>query len=120
MVHKLAHVRDLESFAIPDPVTKKNLLEFLQTLDSEYGDSRNVEEDDGGYVLYCDPGTRPEELKALFDYSERTVEYVNRDLNASPPICNAMYLLNNEYAVVIVMSISDAPEEITEAFEEGY
>ena len=120
MVHKLAHVRDLESFAIPDPVTKENLLEFLQTLDNEYGDSRNVEEDDGGYVLYCDPGTPLEELKALFDYSKHTLEYVNRDYNASPAICNAMYLLTNEYAVVIVMSIADAPKEITEAFEEGY
>lgn len=120
MVHKLAHVRDLESLAIPDPVVEKNLLEFLQTLDNEYGTTRNVEEDDGGYVLYCDPGTSPDDLKALFDYSERTLEYVNRDYNASPPICCAMYLLNNEYAVVIVMSIADAPEEITEAFEEGY
>lgn len=120
MIHKLAHVRDLESIVMLDPATKKNLFEFLQTLDTEYGDSRNVEEDDGGYVLYCDPDTRPEELKALFDYSEHTLEYVNRDYNASPPICCTMYLLNNEYAVVIVMSIADAPEEITDAFEEGY
>ncbi len=120
MVHKLAHVRDLKTLAIEDPATKKNLLEFLQTLDNEYSDHRNVDTDDGGYVLFCDPDTPVEELKAFFDYSVHTVEYVTRDYNAVPPICSAMYLLNNEYAVVIVMSIDDAPEEITEAFEEGY
>jgi hypothetical protein len=48
------------------------------------------------------------------------MEYVNRTLESQPPICTALYLLNNEFAVVLVMSIADAPKEITDEFEEGY
>ena len=62
------------------------------------------------------PGTPAKEVKASFDYTKHPLEYVNR----SGPICCAFYLLNNEFAVTIVMSITDAPIEITDAFEEGY
>ena len=76
--------------------------------------------DDGGYVLYAVPGTKAEEIKARFDYTAHLMEYVNRTLDAEPAICTALWLLNNEFAVVLVMSIADAPKEITDEFEEGY
>lgn len=120
MVHKLGHIADLEKLTITDSVTRDNLFEFLKVLDYEYGFDRNVDTSDGGYVLYCEDGTTMEELQSFFCYPAYTVEYVNRCLDASPPICCAMYLLNNEYAVVIVMSIADAPAEITDTFEKGY
>ena len=120
MVYKLGHVADLERLTIADEVTRNNLVELLQILDSEYGDDRNIDEDDGGYVLYVTPGTNPEEIKAFFDYSAHEIEYVNRFLKAQPPICTAFYILNNEFVVTIVMSITDAPNEITDNFEEGY
>jgi hypothetical protein len=31
-----------------------------------------------------------------------------------------MYISHNEYAVVIIMSIADAPDEIAKEFVEGY
>ena len=65
-------------------------------------------------------GYTAKEVKAMFDYSAHTIEYVNRTLQADPPICSALFLLNNDYAVVIVMSIADASKEITDNFEEGY
>ncbi len=120
MVYKLGNVADLESLPTLDKVTYGVLWEFTSVLTNEYGADRDVDNDDGGYVLYATPGTDTEEVKAMFDYSAHTIEYVNRTLQAEPPICSALYLLNNEYAVVIVMSISDAPKEIADNFEEGY
>ena len=120
MVHKLGHVADIERLAITDEVTRNNLLELLQILDNEYGEDRNIDNDDGGFVLYATLGTNPEEIKAFFDYSAHEIEYVNRFLKAQPPICTAFYILNNEFVVTIVMSITDAPNEITDNFEEGY
>ena len=120
MVYKLGHVADLERLTIADEVTRNNLVELLQILDSEYGDDRDIENDDGGFVLYATPGTKPEEIKAFFDYSTHEIEYVNRFLKAQPPICTAFYILNNEFVVTIVMSIADAPNEITDNFEERY
>lgn len=92
MVYKLGHVADLERLTITDDVTRNNLVELLQILDSEYGDDRNIDEDDGGYVLYVPHGTNPEEIKAFFDYSAHEIEYVNRFLKAQPPICTAFYV----------------------------
>lgn len=119
MVYKLGNVTDLESLPAMDKITYGVLWEFTNVLTNEYGADRDVDNDDGGYVLYATPGTKAEEVKAMFDYSA-TIEYVNRTLQAEPPICSALYLLNNDYAVVIVMSIADAPKEITDNFEEGY
>ena len=116
MVYKLGNVSDLDTLPSVDKITWKNLYELTSILTNEYGVDRNVDNDDGGFVLYAPPSSTAEDIKACFDYTKHTVEYVNRDHG----ICCAFYILNNEFTVTIVMSISDAPTEITEAFEEGY
>ena len=120
MVYKLANVGDIQNIPVPDQRTYNVLYELTSVLTNEYGTGRDVDADDGGYVLYAVPGTPCEEVKAWFDYTAHPIEYVNRELKAVSPLCIAMYILSNEYAVVIVMSIADAPKEITEAFEDGY
>lgn len=120
MVYKLANVSDLASLPSMDKRTWKMLHEFTSVLTNEYGADRDIENDDGGYVLYAIPGTPCEEIKAMFNYSVHPVEYVNRDLKASPPLCASMFILSNEYAVVIVMSIADAPAEIVNEFDDNY
>lgn len=120
MVYKFGNVKDLETLPPIDSETYGVLFEFTSVLTSEYGEERDIDNDDGGYVLYAVPGTEAEEIKAIFDYTSHTIEYVNRTLQAEPPLCSALYLLHNEFAVVIVMSIADAPKEITDNFEEGY
>lgn len=120
MVYKLGNVSDLEKLMIADETTYNVLHELTSVLTNEYGADRNVNKDDGGYVLYAAPGTKPEEIKAFFDFSAHEIEYVNRFLKAQPPICTAFYVLNNEFVVTIVMSIEDAPQEITDNFEEDY
>ena len=120
MVYKLGNLKDLKSLPAMDKVTHGTLFEFLNVLSNEYGEDRNIDNDDGGYVLYATPGTSPEEIKTVFDFSAHTIEYVNRTLQAEPPICSALFLIGNDFAVVIVMSIADAPKEITDNFEEGY
>jgi len=120
MVYKLGNASDLKGLPPIDAKTWDILHEYTSVLSNEYGEGRNVDEDDGGYVLYATPGTAAEEIKEYFDYSAVEVEYVNRYPWTSPPICGAMYILHNEYALVIVMSISEVPSEISKAFEEGY
>ena len=58
--------------------TVRDLIEgYLTTYDSLYGEDRNVDEDDGGYVLYCDPGTSAVELKSFIDYEDLLCEYTS-------------------------------------------
>lgn len=120
MVYKLANISDLAQLPKLDPRVKDTLFEYTKVLTYEYGADRNVDTSDGGYVLYATPGTPAEAIKPFFDYSAHCLEYVNRDLQASPPICAALYILTNDYAVVIVMALSDAPPEIANEIDPNY
>ena len=116
MVYMLGNYTDMQSLPGLDLKTEEILFSYTSVLSYEYGEDRNVDEADGGFVLYAPPGTDCEELKAYFDYTKHIPEYADR----YGSICVAMYIIHNEYAVVIVMSIADAPEEITKEFVEGY
>lgn len=116
MVYKLCNTSDLDFLPPVDSNTFNTLYEYVSVLTNQYGHYRNPEKDDGGIVLYATPNTNPDEIKTHFDYTQCTIEYANR----SADICSALYILRNDYVIVIVMSISDAPSQITEAFEEGY
>ena len=115
MVYKIGNVADIEKIRWTDDAWKL-VHHYARVLTAEYGANRNVDQDDGGYILYVPAGTPFDELKACFDYTKHQVEYVDR----YEPFCSAMYILHNEFAVVIVMSMADAPAEITDHFEEGY
>ena len=108
MVYKIGNLADLARLPSVDDATMALLYHHARTLSAEYGENRNVNESDGGFVLYVEPGTNINDLKAFFDISKHTVEYVN----TYGSLCEAYYLLNNDFAVVIIMSIFDAPTEI--------
>ena len=116
MVYKLGHVSDLSSLSSLTPGTYDTLYEYLSVLDNEYGCDRDIDHSDGGYVLYVTPNSDVADIRVYFNLSANTLEYVNRHED----ILSAMYILNNDYAVVIVMSIADAPQEFIDAFEECY
>lgn len=70
MVYKLG--REAEIGSLPFPMSGKlydSLLEFLLVLDNEYGADRDVEQDDGGYVLFCTPGTTDSEIQRYFNFA---------------------------------------------------
>jgi len=108
MIYKLGNVKDVDCILGITDTARGVLLQQTKVLTTLYGENRDVDNDDGGYVLWAEQGTKPEEMKAIFDYSVHIPEYVNID----DDIVSAIYLLNNEYVVVIVMSIDDVPYEI--------
>ena len=108
MVYKIGNVSDLESISITDANAYALLSQYARLLSYEYGEDRNVDTDDGGYVLYATPDTSCEEIKDYFDYTKHVVESADR----FGSLVVAMYILHNEYVVLIVMSEDNAPEEI--------
>ena len=108
MVYKIGNIADLESLPLVDDTVLELLCHHASVLSHEYGENRNINTNDGGYVLYAVPGTSIEEIKAFFDISKHSPEYVNTYGN----LCEAVYILTNDYAVVVIMSTSDAPTEI--------
>ena len=105
MVYKLGHEAEISS--LPFRVSGKlydNLLEFLIVLDNEYGTDRDVEQDDGGYVLFCTPGTpgtTGSEIQRYFTFWGLVPEWVT-DISHQPEYCASLYFLRDEYAVVLV------------------
>lgn len=102
MVYKLSH--EAETGTVPFQVSGKlydNLLEFLLVLDNEYGADRDVEQDDGGYVLFCTPGTTDSEIQRYFMFNGLVPDCVT-NISHSPEYCASMYFLRGDYATVLI------------------
>lgn len=108
MVYKIGNVSDLTKISIGSDKAKEILYHFAKVLTTEYGEDRNIDTDDGGYILYALPGTDAKEIKERFDYTQNILEYGEAFEN----VCYAVYILSSDYGVVIVMSTADIPEEI--------
>ena len=108
MIYKLGTINDLMSLFSINPNARKIIENDLSILDENYGSDRDVNKDNGGYVLYCTSGTNKSELKKHLDYAEYSPEFV--DLISG--FCHAVYIISSEYAVSVIISIDDAPEEI--------
>ena len=112
MVFKLGHEREME--ALPFPVTGRlydDLFEFLIVLDNEYGEERDVDREDGGFVLFCTPGTSRREIREHFAYEQYAPEWAVQIEN-DPEYCAALYIPRDEYAIVLILASADAPDEI--------
>lgn len=107
MVYKIGNVSDLGMIPLIDDTALELLHHYARVLTSEYGQERNIDTDDGGFVLYCPKGTKTEDIKAYFDYTNHIVESVD----GYGELYAAMYILHNEFAVTIVGWMKDAPTE---------
>ena len=110
MIHKLGNICDVTKLKHINLSVKEALLDYTSVLTNFYGEYRDIDNDDGGYVLYCEKGTLPEDIKSFFDYSENVLECVNNITNTD--FFSATYILNNEFAVILVVHNDDIPDEI--------
>lgn len=117
MIHKIGNVKGLNTVPNIDKDARKIILEFANILTHEYGENRDIDKDYGGFVLYAEPGTSIGEVKAKFDYTRHTMEFIERSFT-EPYIYTILYLTSCEYGVVIVMYEDDAPDEFRKAFKE--
>ena len=108
MVYKIGNKADIAKLPLLDKNTMELLYHHARLMSHHYGEDRDVDNSDGGIVLFAPTGTDSAELKAFFDVSSHTPEYIN----TYGDICEAIYITDNEYAIVIIMSISDAPDSI--------
>ena len=110
MIYKIKNVDDLSSIPMTNDETKETLYHFAKVFTYEYGGNVNYE---GGYILYVTPGLDPEEIKAYFDYSQNALEYGS----VSNEVCYAIYVISDDYSIVIVGSKESIPTEILNEIE---
>lgn len=114
MVYKFGNIADVYNIPFEHERAREICTQYASILTAEYGEDRNIDTADGGYILYATPGTRPEEIKAYFDYSKYTLEYVD----VFEEVYSALYIISNDYAIVVVMEIADIPLEIKKEMNE--
>ena len=112
MVYKIGNIRDTVFLPSMDAAVKNIICEHVRILSSEYGEYRDTDKDDGGYVLYVERGTPVEDIKAIFDYSKSVPEQVDVIPTSKGKIYSALYLLNNEYSITVITSEADVPSKI--------
>ena len=112
MIYRLNHLEELDQLPCPlEESLLDSLMEFLRVLDNEYGVERDVDHDDGGYVLFCTRGTTALEMEKQFAFSSLSPGWVTC-VGENPKYLAALYIPRDEYFVVLVAASADLPHEI--------
>ena len=110
MVFKLGTVEDMKILPQLEPSLRDYIKYLLLVLDTEYSTDRDIDNNDGGYVVFVTEDTPMNEIKEAFDYTRHTVECVE----VGEAYSTAVYLLNNEYTVMLIMPTNELPDELKE------
>ena len=116
MVYKIGTLSELNKLPSMDEKIRERISENLEILDDNYGSDRDIDKNNGGYVLYAEPGTKDTEVLSWFDYVEYIPEYVDR-IDSEPEYCCSLYLISDAYGVVIFTALADTPEEVTDEIQ---
>ena len=117
MVYKLGSVVDMSGLPAISNDLYGILKRYVCALDHHYGTSRDIDHDDGGYILYVEPGTSLLDIQKIIDYTKYPVEYVTLHHHTNPLFCSAHYILHNEYTVTVVMAVEDIPAKWLDELE---
>lgn len=82
------------------------VLRILEILDSEYGVERDIQNDDGGYVIVVEKKEDFEEIKdkTYIDCDTVIAEYVDKIACDNGEVyTNSLILCNNDYAISIII-----------------
>ena len=104
---KIAHVREVEAFrGLPSEVVDV-IRDAVTILDIEYGEHRDVDHGDGGYVLIIESKDELERLKDIhIDVKTAIPEYVDRiKCNDGQVFASTLVLLSNDFGVIVVMPL---------------
>lgn len=91
----------------------KALYKSTIVLDYAYGPNRNYRES-GGYSLVAETPDDVEAMRKAVDYTIHPPEWTDRIEN----FLMSLFVLGNDYSIVLVMPLSIAPEGLLEELEE--
>lgn len=115
MLLKYGTVKEVYSSAFSFPVeVATELLIGCQILDAEYGDNRDYTEV-GGYSIVIDSIDDLPRLRELINYDSHLCEWATR-LGHSGYV-SALYIMNNDFSIMVFMPESIAPTSITNELE---
>ncbi len=115
MYIKISHLKETENLSLPNEVLE-TIKGIAKSLDDNYGKHRQYN-DDGGYIIFAD---NKDDLQLIceleIDIEACTFEYAEPIQTANEIFINVLYLLNNEFAVTVIMPRNIAPKNILAEF----
>lgn len=99
---------------LPDKV-RTELLQGLVVLDCEYGLDRDCLSS-GGYSLIAEISEDIPKLKEIIDYDTHPCEWATQIGNTG--YISALFILNNDFSIMVYMPRSIAPEAIINELED--
>lgn len=109
---KIAHVKEVEILrGLPSEVIDV-IRDAVTILDAEYGESRDVDNGYGGYVLVIMEEEELEQLKNIFLEIDTVVpEYIEVvKCNYGADFISSLILLGSDFGVVLIMTEEILPE----------
>lgn len=108
---KIDHAKDVKNIKLPQEVVKA-IEEVAAILDNEYGEERDVDGSDGGYILVIESKDEFENLKDIYiDMDDIIAEYVDLIKVADgEDYTNSLIILNNDFAISLMMPITITPK----------
>ena len=107
-----------ELFLLPAHLPEElrtEILTGLVVLDAEYGESRNYLES-GGYSVIAETVEDIPCLKAIIDYKKHPCEWATKIGRTG--FVSALYILNNDFSIMVYMPQAIAPKEIINELED--
>ena len=115
MLYKIGTVEEIHALhgIMPEGVLKK-LYDCTVTLDKAYGTDRDYLEC-GGYSIIAENPSDVEEVTQIIDLLQHPCEWVDRE---SEGFLSALYLLNDDFSIVLFMPIAIAPVRLRNELED--
>ncbi len=101
---KIAHVRESIGLNLPQEIIDV-VVNVVTVLDTEYGDDRDVDCGDGGYVMIIETEGELEGLKEIhLDVKTAVPEYTERiQCNDGKIFISTLVLLSSDFGILVVM-----------------
>lgn len=110
---KLAYKNEAISISNLPAEVAAIVVEIATILDENYGDTRNIEHDLGGYVLIAEAPEDVETIKKLIDFQYTLPEYVELiTCEKGDSYTNSLMLLSSDYSISLIIPRSLTPKEL--------
>lgn len=117
MLYRIGTIQELHGLrlTLPEEVLTE-LARDVAILDLEYGKERDWSQV-GGYAVVAETSEDVSQFQELVDFETRPCEWATR-VGKGSGYLSALYLLNDDYAVMAFMPIAVAPDTILDELEE--
>ena len=115
MLYRIGTAKEIDSLPSVLPIhAYRELVRCTSILDYEYGVDRDYMEV-GGYSLIAETEEDIQEFKSVVDYERHFPEWTYQYDNYAA----ALYLMNDDFSIVIFIPLEVAPKEIMDELKEG-